>query len=83
MAIITKEINGRKYLYEVISYRENGKIKHKWISLGRINNNNDLIISKKNRRKAFANAPGEIVLKTIETKYIIRPKKGPQRAEQV
>lgn len=63
MAIITKEINGRKYLYEVIAYRDNGKVKHKWTSLGRINDNNDLIISKKNRRKAFADAPGELVLK--------------------
>ncbi|MBR2209499.1 MAG: hypothetical protein IJ859_11885 [Synergistaceae bacterium] len=83
MAIITKEINGRKYLYEVIAYRENGKVKHKWISLGRINNNNDLIVSKKNRRKAFANAPGEVILKTIETKYVVRPIKCLQDGEQV
>ena len=83
MAIITKEINGKKYLYEVIAYRENGKVKHKWISLGRVNENKDLIISKKNRRKAFADAPGEIVLKTVETKYIVRPKKGLQHDEQV
>ena len=83
MAIITKEINGRKYLYEVIAYRENGKVKHKWISLGRISNNHELIISKKNRRKTFANAPGEIVLKTVETKYVVRPKKDLQHGEQV
>ena len=79
MAIITKNIKGRKYLYEVIAYRENKKVRHKWITLGRINDDNDLIISKKNRRrrKAMADAPCEIVLKTIETRYVIRPKKNP------
>ena len=45
MAIITKQVNGHKYLYEVISWRENGKVKQKWISLGRIND--DAVIVKK------------------------------------
>ena len=47
MAIITKEVKGHKYLYEVTYHRENGKVKTKWKSLGRIDENGELIASKK------------------------------------
>ena len=68
MAIITKEVNGHKYLVEVISYRENGKVKTKWKSLGRVDENGDVIASKKNRRKAMTDAPK--VLNKIKRKLL-------------
>ena len=76
MAIIQQKKNGVKYLFEV-TYK-NGK--HKWKSLGRVDsqNNNEIIVSKKNRRKVLKNAPAELILKTIETKYVLRAKKKTQ-----
>ena len=73
MAIIEQEKNGVKYLFEV--RYEKGK--HKWKSLGRVDsqNGNEIIVSKKNRRRVLKNAPAELILKTIETKYLLRPKK--------
>ena len=58
MAIITKQVNGHKYLYEVISWRENGKVKQKWISLGRIND--DAVIVKKKSEKRLEESSGGI-----------------------
>ena len=73
MAIITKQVNGHKYLYEVISWRENGKVKQKWISLGRIND--DAVIVKKNLKNALKKVPAELKVKTVTTEYVIRPKR--------
>ena len=58
MAIITKQVNGHKYLYEVISWRENGKVKQKWISLGRIND--DAVIVKKKSEERLEERSGGI-----------------------
>ncbi|MBR2209045.1 MAG: hypothetical protein IJ859_09600 [Synergistaceae bacterium] len=45
--IVTKNINGRKYLYEITSYRDNGKVKKKSKCLGRLDENGELTASKK------------------------------------
>ncbi len=47
MAIITKEVNGHKYLYEVTYKRENGKVKSFWKSLGRIEDDGSLTVKQK------------------------------------
>ena len=75
MTITTKNVAGKKYLVEItyIGYK-NGKRKYKSKSLGRINENGELIPSRKNWKFAVKRAPAELVLKVIEKKYIIRPK---------
>ena len=75
MAIITKNVKGKKYLVEItyIEYK-NGKRKYKSKSLGRINENGELIPSRKNWELAIKKAPAELVLKVVEKRYIIRPK---------
>lgn len=49
MAIIKKKIGNATYLYEKKSYRdkETGKVKTKWTCLGKLDENGDLIPSKK------------------------------------
>ena len=87
MAIVTKIIKGHKYLYEVKSYRdENGKVKKKWTSLGRIDddNPNAIHVSKKNKKKALKKAPAHLVLKETTTEYVLRagaPEKKPEVIE--
>ena len=75
MAIITRIVNGKKYLYEetYIGIKD-GKQKYKSKCLGHLDEDGNLIPSKKNRRKAMKNAPAELVLKTTTTKVIVRPK---------
>ena len=51
MAIITKLIHGKKYQYQVSSYRDSatGKIKTKWKILGRLTDEGELVPSKRKR----------------------------------
>ena len=76
MAIITKNVNGRKYLIEVIyTGYKNGKRKYKSKSLGRIDEKGELIPSRKNWSLAVRRAPAELVVKVTEKRYIIRQKR--------
>lgn len=75
MAIIKRKRGNVIYLYEKIyAGFENGRRKYKEICLGHLDEDGNLIPSKKNRRKAMKNAPAELVLKTTTTKVIVRPK---------
>lgn len=74
MAIITKEVHGHKYLYEVFPWRENGKVRTKWFILGRLNDEGELIV-KKNLRNVLKKVPAELKVKTVTTEYIVRPKR--------
>ena len=84
MAIITKNVKGKKYLIEVtyVGFK-NGKRKYKSKSLGRINENGELIPSRKNWNIAVEKAPAELVLKIVERKYVIRQKKENEQAQKL
>ena len=75
MAIIKRKRGNVIYVYEQ-NYKgfENGKRKYKEKCLGHLDEDGNLIPSKKNQRKAIKDTPAELVLKTTTTKVIIRPK---------
>lgn len=82
MAIITKIVNGKKYLYEVKAYRKNGKVKHEWKSLGHYDENGNFIPSKKMRGKKPEDFPAEIQkVTTTTTKIRVVEKK--EKAEPI
>lgn len=47
MAIINKKVGNTTYVCEVKAYRENGKVKHKWKTLGKLDADGNVIPSKK------------------------------------
>ena len=65
MAIIRKKIKNSIYVYDVKSYREDGKVKTKWNILGKLDGNGTLISSRK-----FRNLPAEIQEVETVTKEI-------------
>ena len=84
MAIIKRKRGNVIYLYEVTYVGiKDGKQQYKEKCLGHLDENGDLIPSKKNRKKAMSDAPAELAIKTTTKKIIIRPKKEkePVKAE--
>ena len=47
MAVINKKVGNTTYVCEVKAYRENGKVKHKWKTLGKLDADGNVIPSKK------------------------------------
>ena len=65
VAIITKIIDGKKYLYEVKAFRKKGRIKHKWKIIGHYDSNGNFIASKRWHCRKIQEFPAEVQKVTV------------------
>ena len=67
MAIINKKVGNSTYVYEMTAFRANGKVKYKWKIKGKLDENGQLIPSKKRNLEEFSAETKELpITETFE-----------------